>query len=328
MKSRRLGKTGPMVSAIGLGCMGMTDHYGRRDDEAQAIATIHHALDHGVSLLNTLDNYGPHFIEELIGRALKQRPGQAILNTKFGLVRYPDGKRGVNGRPDHVVRSCEASLKRLGVDAIDIYTQHRVDPETLVEETVGALSRLVEVGKVRYIGLSEAGPETIGKAHAIHPLVCIETEYSLWSRDVEEYILPLCRKLGISLMPYAPLGRGFLSGSIRSTADLVPGDTRTAMPRFSGENFNVNLAKVQGLEEVAFAKGFKAAQVALAWVLHQDIAIVPIPGTKQIKHLNENIRAVDIDLTPDDLQKLDLLFAVGTTAGPRYPEELMRQLGV
>lgn len=328
MKSRRLGIIGPVVPAIGLGCMGMTDHYGRRDDKAQAIAVIHRALDHGVLLLNTSDNYGPHLNEELIGRALKHRPGEVILNTKFGQVRYPDGKRGVNGRPDHVMRSCEASLKRLGVEVIDIYTQHRVDPETPVEETVGALSRLVEAGKVRYIGISEAGPETIGKAHAIHPLVCVETEYSLWSRDVEEYILPLCRKLGISLMPYAPLGRGFLSGSIRSTADLVAGDTRRTMPRFNGENFDLNLTKVQGLEELAFAKGFKAAQVALAWVLHQDNAIVPIPGTKQIKYFNENVRAVDIDLTSGELQKLDRLFGAGTTAGPRYPEELMKQLGI
>ena len=328
MKSRRLVTIGPVVPAIGLGCMGMTDHYGCRDDEAQAIATIHRALDHGVLLLNTSDNYGPHLNEELIGRALNQRQGEAILNTKFGLVCHPDGTRGTNSRPDHVQLACEASLKRLGVEVIDIYTQERVDPETPIEETVGALSRLVEAGKVRYIGLSEAGPETIRKAHATHPLVCVETEYSLWSRDVEEDILPLCRDLGISLMPYAPLGRGFLGGTIRSAADLVAGDTRRIMPRFGDDNFGINLAKVQGLEELAFATGFKAAQVALAWVLHQDDAIVPIPGTKQIKYLNENVRAVDIDLTSNNLQRLDRLFAAGATAGPRYPENLMKQLGI
>ncbi len=328
MRSRRLGTIGPVVSAIGLGCMGMTDHYGRWDGEDQATATIHRALDQGISLLNTSDSYGPHLNEELIARVLKQRPGEAILNTKFGQVRDPDGMQCTNGRPDHVQRACEASLKRLGVEVIDIYTQHWVDPETPIEETVGALSRLVEAGKVRYIGLSEAGPDTIRKAHATHPLVCVETEYSLWSRDVEVDVLPLCRKLGISLMPCAPLGRGFLTGTIRSAADLVAGDTRCMMPRFCGENFEVNVAKLTGLEQFAFAKGFKAAQVALAWVLHQDDGIVPIPGTKQIKYLNENARAVDINLTSGDLQKLDRLFAAGATAGPRYPDDLMKQVGI
>jgi len=328
MKTRQLGANGPVVPAIGLGCMGMTDHYGVRDDEAQYIATIHHALDMGITLLNSSDNYGPHLNEELIGRALKDRPGEAIINTKFGQVRFPDGSRGVNSKPEYVKEACEASLKRLGVEVIDIYSQHRVDPDTPIEETVGAMSRLIEEGKVRYIGLSEAGPETIRKAHATHPLVCVETEYSLWTRDVEAEVLPTCQELGISLLPYAPLGRGFLSGTIRSADDLVEGDTRLNMPRFKGDNLEANLTKVQELEEFAFSKGFKPAQVALAWVLHQDEAIVPIPGTKQIKYLNENARAVDIELTHNDLKKLEGLFAAGETAGTRYPEGAMKMLGI
>jgi len=328
MKTRQLGANGPMVPAIGLGCMGMTDQYGLRDDEAQYIATIHYALDAGITLLNTSNNYGPNLNEELIGRALKDRPGEAILNTKFGQVRFPDDSRGMNSRPDYAKEACEASLTRLGVDVIDIFSQHRVDPKTPIEDTVGAMSRLLEEGKVRHIGLSEAGPETIRKAHETHPIVCVETEYSLWTRGVEADILPLCKELGISLMPYAPMGRGFLSGTIRSADDLVGGDTRHNMPRFVGDNMETNLTKVQELEEFAFSKGFKAAQVALAWVLHQDDSIVPMPGTKLTKYLNENARAVDIELTQNDLKKLDGLFTVGGTAGMRYPEGMMKTLGI
>ena len=327
MKTRKLGSEGIEVPAIGLGCMGMTIQYGELDDE-QSINTIHHALDIGVNLINSADMYGWGKNEELISKAIKDRRHAAILNTKFGQVRNPDGSGSVNGRPDYVQEACEASLSRLGTDYIDVYSQHRVDPDVPIEETVGAMSRLIEQGKVRYIGLSAAAQNSIRKAHATYQIVCVETEYSLWSRDVEAEILPTCQELGISLMAYAPRGRGFLSGAIRTVDDLIDSDRRRDHPRFSSENMEQNIRKVEVLEEVAVAKGFKPAQVAIAWVLHQDENLVPIPGTKRTRYLDENVRATDLELTDEDAAKLANAFPAGETAGERYPAPQMKRLEV
>ena len=325
MKTRKLGSEGLEVSTIGLGCMGMTVQYGELDDE-QSVNTIHHALDVGVNLINSADMYGWGKNEELISKAIKDRRSDVILNTKFGQVRNPDGTGGVNGRPEYVQEACEASLARLGTDYIDVYSQHRVDTDVPIEETVGAMSRLIEQGKVRYIGLSEASSGTIRKAHTTYGIVCVETEYSLWSRDVEAEILPTCQDLGISLMAYAPLGRGFLSGTIRTVDDLIDTDRRRDHPRFQAENIEQNIKKVAILEKVAESKGFRPAQVAIAWLLRQDANLVPIPGTKRKKYLDENVRAIDLELTDKDDKELAEAFPTGETSGERYPAPQMKRL--
>jgi len=327
MLKRKLGSQGLEVPAIGLGCMGMTIQYGALDDE-ESIATIHHALDIGLNLLNTSDAYGKGKNETLICTAIKDRRSDILINTKFGQMTKPDGSAGVDGRPEYVKEACEASLKRLKTDFIDIFSQHRVDTDVPIEETVGSMARLVEEGKVRYIGLSEAAPETIRRAHEEFPISCVETEYSLWSRDVEAEILPTCQELGISLMPYAPLGRGFLTGTIKSSDDLIEGDRRRNHPRFSDENISKNKIKVGVIERVAEKSGFKPAQIALAWVLAKDDRIVPIPGTKHRKFIDENIRAVDIVLSEAQIEELDDAFPVGETSGERYPAGQMKKLGL
>ena len=327
MLKRKLGSQGLEVPAIGLGCMGMTIQYGALDDE-ESIATIHHALDIGLNLLNTSDAYGKGKNETLICTAIKDRRSDILINTKFGQMTKPDGSAGVDGRPEYVKEACEASLKRLETDFIDIFSQHRVDTDVPIEETVGSMARLVEEGKVRYIGLSEAAPETIRRAHEEFPISCVETEYSLWSRDVEAEILPTCQELGISLMPYAPLGRGFLTGTIKSSDDLIEGDRRRDHPRFSDENISQNKIKVGIIERVAEKSGFKPAQIALAWVLAKDDRIVPIPGTKHRKFIDENIRAVDIVLSEAQIEELDDAFPVGETSGERYPAGQMKKLGL
>jgi len=327
MLKRKLGSQGLEVPAIGLGCMGMTIQYGALDDE-ESIATIHHALDIGLNLLNTSDAYGKGKNETLICTAIKDRRSDILINTKFGQMTKPDGSAGVDGRPEYVNEACEASLKRLETDFIDIFSQHRVDTDVPIEETVGSMARLVEEGKVRYIGLSEAAPETIRRAHEEFPISCVETEYSLWSRDVEAEILPTCQELGISLMPYAPLGRGFLTGTIKSSDDLIEGDRRRDHPRFSDENISKNKIKVGVIERVAEKSGFKPAQIALAWVLAKDDRIVPIPGTKHRKFIDENIRAVDIVLSEAQIEELDDAFPVGETSGERYPAGQMKKLGL
>lgn len=315
---RRLGTNGPEVSAIGLGCMGMSEFYGA-GDEAESIATIHHAIDRGVDFLDTADMYGVGRNEELVGRAIADRRDRVFLATKFGNVRGDDGSfRGVCGRPDYVRSACDASLRRLGVDVIDLYYQHRVDPEVPIEETVGAMAELVREGKVRFLGLSEAAPDTVRRAHAVHPIAALQTEYSLWSRDAEEAILPTVRELGISYVAYSPLGRGFLTGQFRSPADFPEDDYRRFHPRFTGDNFRKNLDLVKEIEAMAAEKGCTAAQLALAWVLAQGDDIVPIPGTKRRRWLDDNIAALDVKLTPDDLARIDRAFPPGAAAGDRY----------
>jgi aryl-alcohol dehydrogenase-like predicted oxidoreductase len=326
MKQRKLGNQGLVVSAIGLGCMGMSEFYGNRDDQ-ESIATIHRALDRGVTLLDTADVYGPFTNEELVGRAIKNRRKEVVLATKFGIVRTADPTtRGVNGRPEYVRSSCEGSLRRLGVDVIDLYYQHRVDPNTPIEETVGTMAALVREGKVRFLGLSEAGPQTIRRAHAVHPITALQTEYSLWSRDPEEEILPACRELGIGFVAYSPLGRGFLTGQIKSIDDLAQDDYRRYSPRFQGENFQRNLDLVQRVEEMARQKGCTPAQLALAWVLAQGEDIVPIVGTKRRTYLEENLAALDVKLTAEDLGRINQIVPQGAAVGTRYPEAMMKMI--
>ena len=320
MKKRRLGSQGLETSAIGLGCMGMSEFYGTAD-EGEAISTIHRALELGVNFLDTADAYGPFKNERLVGRAIKGRRNEVVLATKFGNVRTEQGERlGIRGDREYVLAACDASLERLGTDHIDVYYQHRVDTQTPIEETVGAMAELVELGKVRYLGLSEAAAETIRRAHAVHPISALQTEYSLWSRDVEDEILPTIRELGIGLVAYSPLGRGFLSGRIRSVEDLEENDFRRLNPRFQGENFQKNLELVERVEELATAKNCSAAQIALAWVMAHDEDIVPIPGTTRVTNLEENVASLDIELTDDDLRDLDAVFPMGAAAGDRYPD--------
>jgi aryl-alcohol dehydrogenase-like predicted oxidoreductase len=324
MKSIELGHSGLKVSALGLGCMGMSEFYAGFDD-TESIATIHRALELGVTFLDTADVYGPHKNEELVGRAIKGRRAEVVLATKFGIVRDPANPqvRGVNGKADYVKQACEASLRRLEVDYIDLYYQHRVDPDTPIEETVGAMAELVTEGKVRYLGLSEAGVKTLHRAVKVHPIAALQTEYSLWTRDPEREILPTCRELGIGFVAYSPLGRGFLTGQFRTFEDLPADDYRRFSPRFQGDNFQKNLDLVKRVEDVAREKNCQPSQLALAWVLAQGGDIVPIPGTKRRKYLEENVGALEIELNADDLHRLDEVFPFGAASGQRYPEHMM-----
>jgi aryl-alcohol dehydrogenase-like predicted oxidoreductase len=324
MNFRKLGKQGPTVSAIGLGCMGMSEFYGSTNED-QSIRTIHQALDWGINFLDTADMYGIGHNEELVGRAIKNRRDKVVLATKFGNVRGSDSSfKGVNGKPSYVKAACDASLKRLGVDVIDLYYQHRVDPDTPIEETVAAMADLVKVGKVRFLGLSEAAPQTIRRACSVYPISALQTEYSLWTRDVEGEILDTCRELGIGFVPYSPLGRGFLTGRIKSIEDLEEGDWRRNSPRFQGDNLKHNLAIIRRLEEIAAAKQCSLAQLALSWLLAQGQDIVPITGTKRREYLENNLKALQIQLGKEDLAQIDQAAPLGAAKGLRYPEASMK----
>ena len=324
MRTRELGKTGLKISAMGLGCMGMSEFYGKRDD-AESVATIHHALDLGLNFLDTADIYGPFTNEVLVGRAIRDRRNEVILATKFGIVRsdVDPSVRGVNGKPEYVRSCCEASLRRLGVDTIDLYYLHRVDPNTPIEETVGAMAQLVKEGKVRYLGLSEASPQTLRRANAVHPIVALQSEYSLWTRDPENEVLATCKELGITFVAYGPLGRGFLTGQIRSLADLPEDDWRRGSPRFQGSNFQRNLELVRRIEAIAKEKGCTPAQLALAWVLAQGEYVVPIVGTKRRRYLQEDTAALELKLASEDIRRLDESVPRDAAAGERYPKTTM-----
>jgi len=327
MQSRALGRNRLVVSALGLGCMGMSEFYGALDDQ-ESLATIDRALELGINFLDTADVYGPYTNEELVGKAIRGRRDRVILATKFGIVRDPNNPhaRGVNGKPEYVRQSCEASLKRLRVDYIDLYYQHRVDPETPIEETVSAMAKLVEQGKIRHIGLSEASVRTLRRANQVHPITALQTEYSLWTRDPEDEILPTCRQLGIGFVAYSPLGRGFLTGRFQRFEDLPEDDYRRFSPRFQGENFQKNLDLVRRVKEIAQEKGCTPSQLALAWVLAQGDDIVPIPGTKHRKYLEENVGSMNVKLTPEDLKRIDAVLPHGAASGMRYPEQMMEKV--
>jgi len=323
MQRRKLGRSGLEVSALGLGCMGMSEFYGE-GDEVESIATLHRALDLGCNFLDTADMYGPYTNEELVGRAIRDRRDEVVLATKFGIVRgETPQERGICGRPEYVREACEGSLRRLGVDTIDLYYQHRVDPTVPIEETVGAMAELVRAGKVRHLGLSEAGPKTLARAVAVHPIAAVQTEYSLWSRDPEDGVLAACRELGIGFVAYSPLSRGFLTGQIRRFEDLDEDDYRRYSPRFQGENFARNLELVAHVQALAEQKGCTSAQLALAWVLAQGNDIAPIPGTKRRRYLEQNLAALDLELTTEDLARIDEIAPRGAAAGTRYPTPMM-----
>jgi aryl-alcohol dehydrogenase-like predicted oxidoreductase len=325
MQTRKLGRNGPQVSALGLGCMGMSAFYGAHDD-AQSTETIHYALDHGVTLFDTADMYGPYTNEQLLGRALTGRREQAFIATKFGIVMDPNNPaaRGVNGRPDYVIKSCEGSLQRLGVEVIDLYYLHRVDPEIPIEETVGAMAELVRQGKVRYLGLSEVAVATLEQAHKVHPITAVQSEYSLWTRDPENGLLAACERLGVGFVPYSPLGRGFLTGAIKSPDDFDADDYRRNSPRLQGENFTRNLKLVDEIKRLAEQKGCSPAQLALAWVLSAGEHIVPIPGARKIRNLADNLGALEVALSAEERTAISALFPPDVAAGMRYPEAVMK----
>ena len=325
MQTRKLGRNGPTVSALGLGCMGMSQFYGAHSD-VESIATLHHALDRGVTFFDTADIYGPYTNEELVGRALKGRRAEAFIATKFGFVRDPanPAAQAVDGRPARVAQACEDSLRRLGTEHIDLYYLHRADPQVPIEDTVGAMAQLVRAGKVRHLGLSEVSPQTLERAHAVHPITALQSEYSLWTRDPEEGALEACERLGIGFVPFSPLGRGFLTGAITSPDDFAADDYRRTSPRFQGENFTKNLELVGKVKELAADKGCSPAQLALAWVLAQGEHIVPIPGTRRLRNLDENLGALEVRLTDDELAEIDAVLPAGVFAGARYSEGMMK----